>query len=426
MGAAGIGDAGGGGLIRAALLLVVAWAVVGCGERRAADEPLTLWAMGREGEVVEQMVPAFEARHPGLRVKVQRIPWSAAHEKLLTSFVGGAMPDVVQVGNTWVPELVVLGAPAALDERLATSSVQRDDWFPGVLDPNVVDGTTWAVPWYVDTRILFYRSDRIPEAPATWDAWATALAEARRQGGPDAHAILLQLGEWQPLVIMAMGRGATLLRQHDCYGDFRNPAFRAALAFYVELFRSGLAPLGGAASAANLYQDFAGGEISAVVTGPWNLGEFAARVPSSVPWATAPIPASEGAPPGPSLAGGASLVLVRTSKRADDAWKLIEFLSEPAQQIRLHELTGDLPAHTAAWNDPKLAGDPRVAAFRTQLDALRATPKIPEWERIAGKITQFAEAAIRGTMSVDDATTALDAAADGILEKRRWLLGGCG
>lgn len=408
-------------MIRAGLLAAAALAAVACGERRDA-EPLTLWAMGREGEVVEQLVPAFEARHPGLRVKVQRIPWSAAHEKLLTSWVGGAMPDVVQVGNTWVPELVVLGAPAPLDDRLATSAVQRGDWFPGVVDPNVVDGTLWAVPWYVDTRILFYRSDLVPEPPATWDGWVRAFAAHRRA---DAYGLLLQLGEWQPLVIMAMGRGATLLRDGDCRGDFRNPAFRDALAFYVDLFRRKLAPLGGAASAANVYQDFAGGEIMAVVTGPWNLGEFAARLPKDVPWATAPIPASQGAPPGPSLAGGASLVLVKTSPRQDDAWKLIEFLSEPAQQIRLHALTGDLPAHTSAWNDPTLAGDPRIAAFRTQLDALRATPKVPEWERIAGKITQFAEAAIRGTMTVDEATAALDAAADEILEKRRWLGGGC-
>jgi multiple sugar transport system substrate-binding protein len=403
-------------------LLAVLLASLGCGQRRDA-EPLTLWAMGREGEVVEQLVPAFEARHPGLHVKVQRIPWNAAHEKLLTSWVGGAMPDVVQVGNTWVPELVVLGAPAPLDDRVQASSVRRDDWFPGVVDPNVVDGTLWAVPWYVDTRILFYRSDLVPQPPPTWDGWATALAAARRD---DGYGILLQLTEWQPLVIMAMGRGAGLLRDGDCRGDFRKPAFRDALAFYVDLFRKRLAPLGGGASAANVYQDFAGGEIAAVVTGPWNLGEFAARLPAGVPWATAPIPAADGAPPGPSLAGGASLVLVRTSPRQDEAWKLIEFLSEPAQQIRLHELTGDLPAHTAAWKAPQLTDDPRVAAFRAQLDALRATPKIPEWERIAGKITQFAESAIRGTMSVDDAVTALDAATDQILEKRRWLRGGCG
>jgi multiple sugar transport system substrate-binding protein len=52
---------------------------------------------------------------------------------------------------------------------------------------------------------------------------------------------------------------------------------------------------------------------------------------------------------------------------------------------------------------------------------VRSTPKIPEWERIANKISAYAEAAIRARMSPDAALSALDADVDAILEKRRWL-----
>ena len=425
-----------------ALLLV---AVAACGGSRDAGT-VRLWAMGREGEVVAALVPEFERRHPGLAVDVQRIPWSAAHEKLLTAFVGGAMPDVIQAGSTWLPELVVLGALEALDERIAASATaDRADWFPGILDTNVIDGRTWGLPWYVDTRLLFYRTDLLAEAgypgpPRTWVAWLDAMAAVKRGGGPDRFAILLPLADWQPLVILAFARGAALLRDGDCRGDFRNPAFRAALAFYVDLFQRGLAPLGGAALAANLYQDFARGDLVFALTGPWNLGEFARRLPPALEgrWATAPMPVAAepataadpeeaaAAGPGPSLAGGASLALVRGSPRADAAWRLIEFLAEPAQQVRLHELTGDLPARKRAWEMARLAEEPRVRAFWEQLQSVRATPKIPEWERIAGKLTQQAEAAVRGHRSVDDALAALDAEVDAILEKRRWLGAGCG
>ena len=48
------------------------------------------WAMGREGEVVTALIPEFERAHPGIRVDVQQLPWSAAHEKLLTAFAGDA------------------------------------------------------------------------------------------------------------------------------------------------------------------------------------------------------------------------------------------------------------------------------------------------------------------------------------------------
>ena len=53
-------------------------------ERMRADEDLlaalneaTTWR--REGEVLRDLVPEFERAHPGVRVRVQQIPWSAAH-----------------------------------------------------------------------------------------------------------------------------------------------------------------------------------------------------------------------------------------------------------------------------------------------------------------------------------------------------------
>ena len=47
-------------------------------------------------EVVQRLMPEFERRHAGVRVRVQQIPWSAAHEKLLTAFVGGGNHSAVK------------------------------------------------------------------------------------------------------------------------------------------------------------------------------------------------------------------------------------------------------------------------------------------------------------------------------------------
>jgi multiple sugar transport system substrate-binding protein len=53
---------------------------------------------------------------------------------------------------------------------------------------------------------------------------------------------------------------------------------------------------------------------------------------------------------------------------------------------------------------------------------VKPAPKVPEWERIADEMRVVAERAARGLASVDEAVTDLDARADRILEKRRWLL----
>jgi multiple sugar transport system substrate-binding protein len=409
------------------LLLVL---LAGCRSAPTNQVELRFWAMGREGEVVQQLMPEFERLHPGVRVRVQQIPWSAAHEKLLTAFVGGAMPDVFQVGSTWIPELVALGALAPLDARLAAAALPRDDFFAGILDANVIDDRTWGLPWYVDTRLFFYRSDVLreagwDEAPSDWRGWRAALERIKARGGPSRYAILLPVSEWQPPVILALQRGARLLRDGDTYGDFQSSEFRAAFTFYLDFFRSGLAPASAEGQIANLYQDFGDGFFSVYITGPWNLGEFATRLPAALQdaWTTAPMPSpDDSGGPGISIAGGSSLAISSGSPHADAAWQLVEFLADAGRQLEFYRLTGDLPARRSAWQAGRLADAPRVAAFWQQLAHVRTPPKIPEWERIASTITRYAEAAVRGDLSIDDALAGLDRDVDRILAKRRWLL----
>lgn len=408
----------------AVLLLLLA-----CGPPPRDADTLAFWAMGSEGAAAAALARDFETAHPGVRVRVQQIPWSAAHEKLLTAYVGGAMPDVFQLGNTWIAEFVALGALEPLDGRIAGSpALAAGDWFAGAREATRVGGVAWAVPWYVDTRVLFYRADLLAAAgvaapPETWDGWRAAW-RAMKARAPERWPLLLPLGEWEVPVILALQRGAGLLRDGARYGDFRDPRFRDALAFYAALFAEGLAPPAGSGQVANLYRDFAAGFFAAFVTGPWNLGELERRLPPALAgaWATAPIPALDDRHPGVSIAGGASLAILRGSPRREAAWRLVEWLAQPAQQAAFHARTGDLPPRASAWEAPALRDDPRAAAFRSQLERLRATPAIPEWERIAAEIARQAEALVRGEVDVDGAAAALDGAADAILEKRRWLL----
>jgi multiple sugar transport system substrate-binding protein len=393
---------------------------------------LRFWGLGREGEVVRDLLPEFERRHPDIHVEVQQIPFTAAHEKLLTAFVGRVTPDLAQVGNTWIPELATLGALQPLDERVRHSAVVNPaDYFSGIWDTNVVDGAVYGIPWYVDTRLLFYRTDLLAaagfaEPPRTWNDWVEAMRRIKARGGPGRFAVLLPVDEYEQPVIFGRQLGAGLLRDGDRYGDFRSPAFRQAAGFYVGLYRSGLAPVLANAQIANVCQGFAAGDFAFYVTGPWNVGEFRRRLPPGMQgrWSTAPMPAPDrrGPWPGVSVAGGASLALFRGSAHPEEAWKVIEYLSEPAVQVRFHELSGDLPPRASAWTAPSLAGDPQTRAFREQLQRVAPAPKVAEWEQIAAQIWQSLEPAIRGHESVDDALTDLDHRVDQMLEKRRAVL----
>ena len=66
--------------------------------------------------------------------------------------------------------------------------------------------------------------------------------------------------------------------------------------------------------------------------------------------------------------------------------------------------------------------DPKAHAFREQMERMKPTPPVPEWERIATEMQVIAAQAIAGELTIDQATAKLDQRADAILEKRRWML----
>jgi len=414
-------------LLRLIPLAAVLLLVSACGAPSRDSTVVRFWAMGREGEVVTQLLPEFERAHPGVRVEVQQLPWTAAHEKLLTAFAGDSTPDVCQLGNTWIAEFVELNALEPFGASVAASPVvEASDYFAGIWDTNRIDGRLYGIPWYVDTRLLFYRRDLLAQAgypapPASWEEWQRMLAALKEQGGAGRYSILLPLNEFDPLLALALQQDEPLLRDGDRWGNFESRGFRRALGFYLEMFRRGWAPLTTDAGVSNVWDEFRRGTFSFYISGPWNIGEFKRRLPPEAQptWMTAPLPGPDG--PGFSIAGGSSLVVFRASSRKTEAWQLVEYLSRPDVQLRFYELTGDLPPRRGAWIG-NLAADGYARAFRDQLERVRPAPKIPEWERIADEMRLVGERAAHGELSADEAARELDARTDAILEKRRWLL----
>lgn len=406
---------------RALIGAVAALPLAACARRD--DGQIDMWAMGAEAENLSALLATLP-RTGQPNVRVQPLPWSAAHEKLLTSYAGGSLPDMGQIGNSWLAELVAIGAilpvPAALQGAVAGQ-------FSGVVDTNRIDGKLMALPWYVDTRLQFYRKDLFQAAgytapPERWDDWKRALHAVRGRQGGEGFSILLPINEYEHLTQMALSAGATFLNADGTRGAFRSAEFRQALAFYKSLFDEKLAPIAGAAQISNVWNEFAKGYFAVYPSGPWTIGDMKSRLPAALQssWATAPFPGPDG--PGRSTPGGSSLVVFADARDPAAAWRLIEQLVAPASQAKLQSLTGDLPPTRAVWAQAGLTADPVTAAFARQLDRTTPLPKVPEWERIATEMQTVAELAVRGKVTLDEAVTDMDRRADRLLEKRRWMM----
>lgn len=407
-------------------LVCTALSIGGCAP---PDDPhlLTFWTIGREGEAVSKLLPDFERAHPNIHVELEQMPLTAAHQKLLTAFAGGSTPDVSQLGNTWLPELATLGALAPLQARVDRSSVVVPaDYFASIWTTNVIDGTLYGVPWYVDTRLLFYRTDLLRQAgfnapPRDWAQWRRVLA-ALSHPERKTYGILLPTNEYEQLLSLALQQPEPLLRDGGRYGNFESAGFKRALAFYVDTFRRHQAPPITNVEAGDPWAEFGHGVYAFYLSGPWNIGEFRQRLSAAEQddWATAPLPGPDG--PGAGIAGGSSLVIFRASTHQAAAWQLIEYLARPDVQQRFYVLLGDMPPRRSSWQGAALRDDPKARAFRTQLERVKPTPPVPEWERIVTEMQLVAAQAIAGELSIDQAAAEIDRRADRILAKRRWVL----
>ena len=403
---------------RTALAALAGVPLLGCTPRRD-HAALRLWAMSYEGDYAPLLIPAFTAR-TSIAVEVQSLPWTAAHEKLLTANAGGAMPDVVMLPNGWVGEFAMIGAL-----RPVTDAGLIDDMFDGVRATVNYRGQAWAVPWSVAPQVQFYRRDIVEAAgqaapPADWAAWRQfGLALKRRR--PDDYYVLLCLDWYDALFTFAGQAGATLLRDRDTRGAFRSPEFRQALRFYKALFDDGLAPVALSTEVQDPVAAFAQGYFAIYPSGPsllLDLRRRAAELPRAR-WATARMPG----PHGPAAASGvsAALAVSRHATRPEQAWALVRHMTSATSELRFQSLIGNLPARRSAWGSPQLA-DAVLRPFAEQLRQPAAGPNIVEWERVRAEVQVLAERVVRGRLGLEDGLAEMDRRVDAVLAKRRALV----
>lgn len=417
-------------LALAGSLLLFGLLLASCASSHGGRKVVTFWAMGSEGEQVGPLIKEFEKLHPDIYIDLQVVPWTSAHDKLLTAFAGKALPDMCQLGNTWLPELHAVDALEPLDSLIASSSVVKpDEYFSGIWETNSIGKQVYGIPWYVDTRVLFYRSDLLKavgmnRAPDNWsellEAAKLLTSYSTKMNGRKSYGIYLPVNPGTEFdeVFFAWQNGGTILKDDDCYSNVTSPEDSAAFAYYVKFFRLGYSPTETNATT-NLYQAFASGFICMFINGPWNVNELRHRVPYlSGKWSVALLPKNLNRA---ANAGGSSLVIFRESKVKKEAWQLIEFLSRPENQLTFYKKTFDLPAVKSTWKDSTLLGNKMVSVFYDQLESAKPFPRIPEWEQVTSKMGQWIETVVWKKNTLSRALKGMDKDINRVLEKRRWL-----
>ena len=294
--------------------------------------------MGTEGEELGEFAKAFTEENPDVKVNVTAIPWDAAHDKIATAIAAGETPDVSMIGTTWMGEFAAGRRPGPDARRSSTS--RRSS--PGAWGSTEVGGTSYGVPWYVETRVIYFGTDLAEKAgvsptPATWDdlmASSKGMQSAGAQWGINLQPG--QTGAWQTFMPFAWQAGAEIMNADGTEFTFDSPEIVKALTYYQSYFTDGVAPEGAARRRAGARlrrrQD------RRVLSGPWHIGILKDTggdgFMDGVTLAPMPKDVKQA-----SFIGGSNLAVFKNSKNRDAAWKFVQWLSQPDVQAQWYATT---------------------------------------------------------------------------------------
>ena len=367
-----------------ALLLLAA-----CGKPRAPHGiSLTVSgsAVGSEGAVLQAQLRRFMQRHPGIHVALRRTPDAAdQRHQLYVQWLNAhaADPDVLQLDVIWTAEF----AAAGWLRPLQGAANELADYFPVALHANRYRGRLFALPWFVDVGMLYYRSDLLPEAPRTQQQLRAMAARARERGAQ--YGLVYQGARYEGLLTVFLeyltAYGGSILDARGAVA-LDSPEAHAALQAMRDEIEAGVVP-----RAVLGFQEeqsrfaFQNGHALFMRNWPYAyalMQQRDSRVAGR--FGVAPIPPAPGGRPAAAL-GGSELAVNAYSDQPEAARALIAFLLEPAQMLERARLAGELPSRRSLYAQPALAAAlpmPPAAVERIIASAV-ARPRTPVYAELS-------------------------------------------
>ncbi|MGN9777623.1 extracellular solute-binding protein [Micromonospora sp. H33] len=376
-------------------------------------------------KVINEVITEFTAARPDVTVDVQYIAVQTRSERFRGAFNDPASaPDVVEFGNTDLPEYVAAGG-------LADLGADVDGWAEGkdlgtdLRASATIDGKLYGVPWYVGVRALYYRTDVFAElglAPPTSQEQLVAAARKIRAAKPDLFGLAVG-GKYTfgalPFIWDAGGDVATKSGDHYT-AAINSPQSRAGIKAYTDLIKPDNCPPQQCAdlTGGKTVELFASGKAAMAILGNFNRTAVAAGAAGAAngKYAVLPLPGTKPGSIAPAFAGGNNLGIMKNTQRRTLAADFLTLLASKKYQQQMYDAMGNLPTLTSARTE--LAGkEPFLKPFLDTIAAgTRFVPLHPGWGKIDAQavIPTMLEKIVTGQATIeqatDEAATAINAA----------------
>jgi multiple sugar transport system substrate-binding protein len=372
------------------LLPVGLLAAVGCGtEPEGTVIVFPASAVGKEAEILRRQIDRFHQEHPDIRVELRQTPDAAGQRhQLYVQWLNAwaSQPDILQLDVIWTPEFAAAGWILPLD----SFGPDVADFFPATVRANQWQDTLYALPWFVDVGMLYYRTDLV-EPPARFEDLTRQAEQA--QARPEVrYGLLWQGARYEGLVCVFLehlgGFGGQIMDDRGRIVVDSDAAVRALTFMRDSVYQSEIVPedaLGWQEEQTRFR--FQNGEAAFLRNWPYAYalmqdpkesrvaGKFRATV----------MPASPSGTPTAAL-GGSQLAINARTRHPQAAYRVIEYLTRPEQMLERARLAGQFPARRSVYDTPELAEalPMPVADVRRIIERATPRPVTPVYAELSG------------------------------------------
>ncbi|WP_085703023.1 sugar ABC transporter substrate-binding protein [Pseudomonas sp. B15(2017)] len=382
---------------------------------------------------MQKLSKTFETEHPDIKLNWVVLEENVLRQRLTTDIATqGGQFDVLTIG---MYEAALWGAKGWLEPmKDLPASYALDDVFPSVREGLSVKGSLYALPFYAESSITYYRTDlfkdaglTMPERP-TWEQIA-GFAEKLTKKDKEQYGICLRgkagWGENMALITTVANAYGARWFDEQWKPEFSGPEWKNALNFYVDTMKKSGPP--GASS--NGFNEnlalFNSGKcaiwVDASVAGSFVTDKTQSKVADHVGFTYAPHQVTD--------KGSAWLyswaLAIPTSSKAKDAAK--EFSAwatsrEYGELVAKTDGIANVPPGTRAstYSEAYMSAAPFAKVTLESLKAadpskptLKPVPyigiqlvTIPEFQGIGTQVGKLFSAALIGQTTVDQALTA--------------------
>jgi arabinogalactan oligomer/maltooligosaccharide transport system substrate-binding protein len=373
----------------------------------AQEAKVVVWHAYRGGEkaAFEKVIAAYNAR-PATTVKVEplAVPYDAFADKITAAVPRGKGPDVFIYAQDRLGGWIEAGNTVEPIDFYVDDAVKAR-FIPTTVEALTYRGSLYGLPLDYKCITLVYNR-KLVKAPPRTSAELVALGRKLSNKAAGQFGLAWAYGDFYYVASLLNGFGGAVFA--GARPTLDAPENVKALELLVRWGQDGFMPA--EPSTALITSLFNEGKAAMVLSGPWFLGE----VDRGIDYGLAPLPAlteAGGKPMRPWMTVE-GVYVAAPSKQKEAAFDFVRWVTD-VEAARVMALEGrQSPAVKAVYDDPKVATDGVLAAFRKQVEVALPMPNLPEMSMVWSPATTALGKVNRGAASPRDALAAAQQAVE--------------